>query len=106
MLAFWNLHPLSPPLSPPLAGPSYMAPPINTDHLVTVPETEYVCPIDDNDSNSEPPVSKRQKKWISNIVEEWDLDDIVDIYGSEAGPRQVSSFILETVHSLSDAAYV
>ena len=37
---------------------------------------------------------------------EWDLDDIVDIYGSEAGPRQVSSFILETVHSLSDAAYV
>ena len=30
---------------------------------------------------------------------------MVDIYSSEAGPRQVSSFISETVCSLSDAAY-
>ena len=82
-----------------------MAPPINTDHVVTIPETEYVCPIGDDDSDLEPPVSKRQKKWVSNLAEEWDLDDIVDIYSSKAGPRQVSSFISETVHSLSDAAY-
>ena len=97
---------MSPPPSPPLARPSYMAPPINTDYLVTVPETEYVCLIGDDDSNSEPPVSKRQKKWILNIVKERDLDDIMDIYSSEVGPRQVSSFISETVCSPSDAAYV
>ena len=73
--------------------------------MVTIPETEYVCPISDDDSNSEPPASKRQKKWVLNLAEEWDLDNIVDIYGSKVGPRQVSSFILETVHSLSDTAY-
>ena len=67
---------------------------------------EYVCLIGDNDSDLEPPVSKRQKKWVSNLAEEWDLDDIVDIYGSEVGLRQVSSFISETVRSLSDSAYV
>ena len=97
---------MSSPPSPPLAGPSYMASPINTNHLVTVLEMEYVCPIGDDDSNSEPPASKKQKKWVSNLVEEWDLDNIMDIYGSEVGPRQVSSFISETVHSLFDAAYV
>ena len=83
-----------------------MAPPICTDQVVTVPQTEYVCPISDDNSDFEPPVSKRQKKWILNITKEWDKDDMVDIYGSEVGPRQISSFILETVCLLSDAAYV
>ena len=82
-----------------------MAPLINTNNLVTIPEMEYICLIGDNDSDLESPVLKRQKKWISNLAEKWDLDDIVDIYGSEVGPRQVSSFILETMHSLSDAKY-
>ena len=67
-----------------------MAPPICTDHLVTVPEMEYVCPIGDNDSDSEPPVSKRQKKWILNIAEEWDLDDIV----TSMVPRQAQGKFL------------
>ena len=30
---------------------------------------------------------------------------MMDIYSSEVGPRRVSSFISETVHLLSDAAY-
>ena len=82
-----------------------MAPPIHTNCVVTTPQLEYVCPIGDDDSNLEPPVSKRQHKWVLNIAEEWDEDDMVDIYSSKTGPRQVSSFILETVHSLTDAAY-
>ena len=82
-----------------------MAPPIHTDHVVTTSQSEYICPISDDNSDSEPPVSKRQHKWVSNIAEEWDDDDLVDIYGSKVGQRQVSSFLLETVHSLSDTAY-
>ena len=101
MSAFQDCCPLSPSLSPPLARPSYMAPSICTDHVVTTPQLEYVCLIGDDNSNSEPPISKRQCKWVSNIAEKWDEDDMVDIYGSKVGPRQVSSFILETVcHSL------
>ena len=55
MSAFQDHYPMSPSPSPPLAWPSYMAPLINTNQLVTVPETEYVCPIGDDDSDSEPP---------------------------------------------------
>ena len=73
--------------------------------MATVPQLEYVCSIGDDDSDSEPPVSKRQKKWVLSIAQEWNKDDMVDIYDSEPGPRQVSSFISETMCLLSDTAY-
>ena len=49
-------------------------------------------------------VPQRHPK-ISNITEEWNLDDIMDIYASEVGQRQVSSFLSETMCLLSDTAY-
>ena len=83
-----------------------MAPSICTNHVVTTPQSEYVCPISNDNSNLEPPIFKRQKMWVLNIAKEWDDDDMVDIYDFEVGPRQVSSFILKTMHSLFDTAYV